>query len=172
MEMAEKLIRKDIEARRNFACKADDLCAVVQKFDGKVFNKRLETALREVYPVKVEQEFRWKSIGITGFIEDRMVQSDTVDKWGYHRTAYIKDFHIYVGIIQDAFDDDKRIIAKNIIDRIRSTADYYKKSADEMEDQLGRIDEITAECKRIYSERQKFLHETHPMIREYFNLEV
>lgn len=172
MKIEEKLIRKDIETRRDFVNKAEDLCAVVQKFDGKVFNKRLETALKEVYPVKVEQEFFWKSISITGFIEDRMVRSDEVDRWGYHRTEYIKDYHIYTGTIQEAYDDNKRIIAKNIIERIRSTADYYRRTADEMEEQLGRIDEIIAERRRIYAERQKFLNETNIMIREYFNLEV
>ena len=171
-ELAMKLVRKEIECKREFVSKAESLCEVVQKFDGKVFNKRLETAMKEVYPIRVEQEYFWKSISITGWIPDRMVQSDSVDKWGYHKTAYIKDDRIYVGIIRDAFDDDKRIIAETIIKAIRSTAEYYKESADKLEEQLGRIEEIIAERDRIYAEKQRFLHNTSGTLREYFGLEV
>ena len=171
-EMAIKLVRKEIECKREFANKAESLCEVVKKFDGKVFNKRLETAMKEVYPIHVEQEYFWKSISITGWIPDRMVQSDSVDKWGYHETAYIKDDRIYVGIIRDAFNDDKRIIAETIIKAIRSTAEYYKESADKLEEQIGRIDEIIAERDRIYAEKQRFLHNTSGTLREYFGLEV
>lgn len=171
-EMAIKLVQKEIECKREFVNKAESLCKVVQKFDGKVFNKRLETAMREVYPIRVEQEYFWKSISISGWIPDRMVQSDSVDKWGYHETAYIKDDRIYVGIIRDAFDDDKRIVAENIIKKIRDTADYYREFADKMEEQLNRIDEIIAERNRIYAEKQRFMNETSGTLREYFDLEV
>ena len=171
-EMAMKLVLKEIEAKRNFVNVAEKLCEIVQKFDGKVFNKRLETAMREVYPIKIEQEYFWKSISITGWIPDRMVQSDSVDKWGYHETAYIKDDRIYVGIIRDAFDDNKRIVAENIIKKIRDTADYYREFADKMEEQLNRIDEIIAERNRIYAEKQRFMNETSGTLREYFDLEV
>ena len=170
--MAIKLAKKDIEARRDFVSKAEALCDVVQKFNGKVFNKRLETAMREVYPVKVEHGFSWKSLSITGYVEDRMVRNDQADKWGYHRTEYIKEDRIYFGTTYDAFDDDKRIIAEAIIKQIRSTADYYRESADKMEEQLGRIDEIIAECKRINAEKSRFMHETNCTICEYFDLKV
>jgi len=172
MEMEMKLIQKEIKAKRDFANVAEKLCEVVQKFNGKVFNKRLETAMREVYPIKIEQEYFWKSISITGYIEDRMVQSDDVDKFGYHNTAYIKDCHIYVGIIRDAYDDDKRIVADNICEKIRSTAEYERKMADKIEEQIARIDEIKADCKRIREERNRFNHEVASQIIQYFNLEV
>ena len=171
-EMAIKLMRKEIECKREFVNKAEDLCAVVQRFDGKVFNKRLETAMKEVYPVKVEQEFFWKSISITGYVADRMVQSDDTDKWGYRKTAYIKNDRIYVGIIRDAFDDDKRINAEAIVKAIRSVAEYENATADKLEDQLNRIDEIEVECKRIRAERNRFLHDVSATVREYFDLEV
>lgn len=168
-EMAIKLARKEIEAKRDFCGKAEALCDVVRKFNGKVFNKRLETAMREIYPVSVEQGYTWKSITLKGWVYDRMVQSDDLDENGYHKwTAYIKNDEIYIGIIREAFDDDKRIIAENIIKNIRDTAAYLRKSADEMEDQLNRIDELDAEYQRIENERSRFLHDTNGTLHEYF----
>lgn len=169
-ELAIKLVQKEIEVRRDFADKAEALCEVVRRFNGKVFNKRLETAMKEVYPVKVEQEFTFGSISITGWIEDRMVRSDVANRMGHHEVAYLKDSHIYIGIIRDAFDSDKRIWAEAIVAKILATAEYEKKTADEMESQLARIDDIIAERKRIYEEQQKFTHNTNWSIQEYFDL--
>ena len=171
MGATEELIRKEIAAKRDFASKAEALCAVVQKFNGKVFNKRLETAMREIYPVRVEQEFSWKSISITGYIQDRMVYGEP-DSNGYRGALYIKNDKIYCGTIRDAFDDDKRIIADVICERIRKTAQYEEDTALVLENQLGRIDEIKAECKRLRDACDRFNHEVAYQIREYYGLKV
>lgn len=172
-EMAIKLARKEIEAKRDFCGKAEALCDMVRKFNGKVFNKRLETAMREIYPVSIEQGYTWKSITMKGWVYDRMVQSDDLDESGYHKwTAYIKNDTIYFGTIRDAFDDDKRIIAENIIKAIRDNAEYLRKSADVIEEQLNRIDEIDAEYQRIENERKKFLHDVNGTLMDYFGWEV
>ena len=172
-ELARKLVQKEIEVKRDFVNKAEDLCGIVKKFDGKVFNKRLETALKEVYYVRAEYDKTFGWLDITGYVQDRMVQSDSTDKWGYRDTAYIKDDKVYVvSCAKDALDADGRIIADNICEKIRQCAEYERNSADALENQLARIDEIKAECIRINNERDAFRRNTGAVIREYFRLEV
>ena len=172
-ELARKLVRKEIEAKRDFVAKAPLLCDVVRKFDGKVFNKRLETAMREVMHVVVNREKPWGWLEIIGYVDDRMVQSDIADKYGHRDCGYIKDDRIYmVSCAKDCIDEDGRIIAENICKRIYDEMARQKKYADNLEDQLDRISEIKADCERIRKEREKFVWETNAQIREYFNLEV
>lgn len=173
MEMAEKLVRKEIEVKRDFVSKAKALSDVVQKFDGKILNKRLETAMREVYPVRVEIEKDWNWVHVTGYIADRSVQSDDVDKWGYHSYAYIKDDRIYIAsCARNLTDENGRLYAEELIELIRDEAKRQKEYADKLEEQLGRIDEIKAECRRIHDECVAFAHNTSAQIREYYGLEV
>lgn len=172
-ELARKLCEKEIEAKRDFVSKAELLCGIVKKFDGKVLNKRLETAMREIYPVRIEHEkvFDWYSI--SALIPDRVVFSDVPDKYGHRDCAYIRDDRIYIAsCVRDIIDEDGRLIAENLIDRIRDTAKYYAESADQIEEQLGRIDVIKAEFARVRRERNKLVYETKPQIMEYFGLEV
>lgn len=171
--IAIKLVQKEIDTKRDFVTKAESLCEIIRKFDGKVFNKRLETALREVYPVRVEYDKVFGWLDITGYIPDRMVQSDEVDRHGYHPIAYIKDDRIYaVSCCKDALDDDGRIVAENIIAKMQATVDYLKESADTLEDQLADIEDIAKECYMIRAKIRDYNSYVKPQIRNYFDLEV
>lgn len=171
--MAEKLVRKEIEVKRDFVAKAPMLCDIVQKFDGKVFNKRLETALKEIMYIDCKNDKVMGWFEMTGYIQDRCVMSDEVDKWGGRDCAYIKDDRIYmVSCAKDCLTEDGRIIAENICKRIYDEMARQKTAADKLEEQLARIDEIEAQCKQINELKRKFDHDTLYQIRTYFGLEV
>ena len=173
MEMAKKLVQKEIDTKRDFVGKAESLYEIIRKFNGKIFNKRLETAMREVYPVRIQYDKVFNWLDITGYISDRMVQSDEVDRHGYHPVAYIKDDRIYmVSCCKDALDDDGRIVAENLIAKMQLTVNYLKESADELEKQLADIENIADECYEIRAKRNNYNNYVKAQIRDYFNLEV
>ena len=172
-ELARKLVEKEISVKEDFVRKTPAMIEIVRKFDGKVLNKRLETALRNVYHVtlKYDDIFGWWEL--TGWADDRMVQSKSADKNGNHDTAYIKNDRFYiVTSAKDLTDDDGRLIASRLIERISDEAERQRLYANQLRDQLGRIDELKAECARIRRARNDFVWYTNSQIREYFNLEV
>lgn len=171
--MAKKLVEKEIEQKKLFIDKCPEMVEVVRKFDGKVLNKRLETELRKVYHVRMEYDKTFNWWELIGYVDDRMVQSDEADKWGYRSCAYIKDDRFYIATCcRDLTDENGRLIADKLIEKIGAECDRQIAYVNSLRDQLSRIEEIKAECARIRRERSEFINNTHAMIREYFGLEV
>ena len=172
-ELARKLVEKEISAKEDFVRKAPAMIEIVRKFDGKVLNKRLETELRKVYYVTLKREdvFDWWEL--IGYVQDRMVQSDEVDRHGYHTTAYIKDDRIYIATCKkDLTDDNGRLIAENLIKYIEDEAKRQQTYANQLRSQLANIDELKAECARINRMKNDFVWKVNSQIKEYFGLEV
>lgn len=172
-ELARKLIEKEIEVKEDFVQKAPAMIEIVKKFDGKVLNKRLETALRDVYYVtlKKEEVFDWWEL--IGYAQDRMVQEDEADKYGHRQVAYIKDDRFYIATCKkDLTDDDGRLIADNLVKYIEDEAEWQKTYANQLRNQLANIDELKAECARIRRAKSDFTWKVNGQIREYFGLEV
>lgn len=172
-ELARKLCEKEIAVRREFAEKAEALCEVVRKFDGKVLNKRLETAMWEVYPVRISHDKDWGWVDLSGYIEDRMVQSDIPDKYGSRAVAYLKNDRVYIfSCKKDVIDAENRIIAERWCEEIMAEAQRLTDGAQKLEEQLKHLDEISAEARRIDAERRKWKMETRYEIQDYFGIEV
>ena len=172
-ELARKLVLKEAEVKEDFVKKCPAMIEIVRKFDGKVLNKRLETALREVYHITLKKEdiFGWWEF--LGYVDDRMVQEDAENDWGGHSVAYIKDDKFYIATCaKDIVDDDGRLIADKLIEYIEDEAKRQTNYANQLRSQLDRIEELKAECQRIRKMRDEFTHNTNSMVREYFGLEV
>lgn len=170
-EMAEKLMKKEIAARRDFASKEDAMIAVAEKFNGKVFTKRFETAMSEAYPCRIEMGYTFGWLEFKFYVADRMVQSDTADKYGYRSTAYIRNDNFRF-ISQNALNADKRIIAENVIESIKKEIRYYRESADKLERELATIDTIIAEHGRILKEMAEYNRNISGTTQEYFDLRL
>ena len=172
-ELARKLVLKEIEVKEDFVRKTPEMIEIVRKFDGKVLNKRLETALRNVYYVTLKRDdvFGWWEL--IGYVRDRMVQSDKLNHWGSHDVAYIKDDRFYIATCKkDMTDDDGRLIADNLIECFKREAEQQTLYANQLRYQLEHIDELKAEYVRINRARNEFTANTHSAIREYFGMEM
>lgn len=172
-ELARKLVQKEIEVKEDFVRKVPEMIEVVRKFDGKVLNKRLETALRNVYHVTLKHDdiFGWWEL--IGYADDRMVREDTENSWGGHNCAYIKDDRFYIATCKkDLTDENGRLIADKLIEYIEDEAKREQTYANQLRNQLANIDELKAECARINRMKNDFVWKVNSQIKEYFSLEV
>ena len=172
-ELARKLVQKEIDVKEDFVRKCTEMMEIVRKFDGKVLNKRLETALRNVYHVTLKHDdvFGWWEL--IGYADDRMVQEDEPDKYGHCGCAYIKDDRFYIATCKkDLTDDDGRLIADKLIEYIEDEAKRQQTYANQLRNQLAHIDELKAECARINRIKNDFVWKVNSQIKEYFGLEV
>ena len=172
-ELARKCVQKEIDVKEDFVRKAPEMIEIVRKFDGKVLNKRLETALRNVYHVTLKHDdvFGWWEL--IGYVQDRMVQEDAENSLGGHSCAYIKNDRIYIAMCaKDLTDDDGRLIADRLIEYIKEEAKRQQTYASQLRSQLANIEELKAECARINRIKNDFVWKVNSQIREYFGLEV
>ena len=172
-ELAKKLVQKEIDVKEDFVRKCPEMIEIVRKFDGKVLNKRLETALRNVYYVTLKHDdvFGWWEL--IGYANDRMVQEDELDQCGHRGCAYIKDDRFYIATCKkDLTDDDGRLIADKLIEYIEDEAKRQQTYANQLRNQLDHIDDLKAEAARIRRMKQDFVWKVNSQIKEYFGLEV
>lgn len=123
--------RAYIKAYRDAADLYPKIKKVIQSFDKKVFNKRLETALQNETGARV-------------FVENRPNMID-VHVYGGPRSTWIT-----LAILQkDDFVDGKRIDAGKLIESLTDHRNTLLKTAARYEKQIEEIDQIKIQIKQI-----------------------
>lgn len=175
-ENAKRLTEKQIELYERLLSYVPAIKEVVKKFDGKVLNSRLDTALKKVYNgascVKGSITGCWhlclydwddRSINVTHVNPITGTES--------HSCMYVEYNDICLAVFERDWCVDGRIVADRIIEEINQNAERYEKKVALMKEQLARIDEIIAEYERICDARYRFDRDTNYVIRRYYNLE-
>lgn len=122
--------RAYIKAYRDAAALYPKIKKVIQSFDKKVFNKRLETALQE-------------GTGARVFVENRLNLID-IHVYGPHSNW------ITLAILQkEDFIDGKRINAEKLIDSLTDHRNTLLKTAARYEKQIEEIDQVKEQIKQI-----------------------
>lgn len=141
----------------------EELKPVVTKFDNKVFNKRFNEALKTVYPyIRVEMQYT-----STQDILLCIPYYDFESKFDLHQVAGYNDYYLtrnlkfnitnnsLITYQKAATNEDKRIIAQNIVDALTDTQQYYKTQIEELQKALKQLDEykkIVDEINRLNKE--------------------
>ena len=151
----------------------DKIIPVIERFDGKQANKRLETALQQIdrnlYCRKSIYSDLWE---IKLYIEDRSV-TDTETKYG--NTYYIKDSEIWIASefsIDRFVDENGKWKSQTIVQRLRETQDVLKDKDNTIQEQLDDIDSLIDRYTEIKREIEEFNRMIDYSIREYFNLKI
>lgn len=122
--------RAYIKAYREAAALYPKIKKVIQSFDKKVFNKRLETALQE-------------GTGARVFVENRPNLID-IHVYGPHSNW------ITLAILQkDDFVDGKRINAEKLIESLTDHRNTLLQTAARYEEQIEQIDQVKEQLKQI-----------------------
>jgi len=175
-EQVKELVRKELEIKSRALAVFPKVREVIQKFDQKVFNKRLETALKEVDPnIRVHCEHNSFDIKYCAWeFEDRSI---TVD----HGAYYVKNDSVYIVAMcvqsgyddkQNAFDDDRRIMAKNMLANMDRIAGQINESIVSIDYDLHHIDDYRKRYNELMAaikDHNDFISYT---VRQYFDLEV
>ena len=170
-----RLCRMENRLHANAYELADKVAEVVRKYDGKVFTKRLGTALNQLDShIYVEAPYNSFNIKyVANSYEERSIRASNGD------TAYIDNNEVYIvglcKVSQDdhrALTDDNRIIADNIIKNIERMKKYHKETYNEVENQLAQVQFFKARKARITAEIEEHNDEVNYSVANYFDLTI
>ena len=122
--------RAYIKAYRDAAALYPKIKKVIQSFDKKVFNKRLETALQE-------------GTGARVFVENRPNLID-IHVYGPH-----SNWITLATLSKDDFIDGKRINAEKLIESLTENRNRLLQTAARYEKQIEEIDNVKEQIKQI-----------------------
>lgn len=179
-DTADKLIALEIENRRKAIELYPAVIETVKKFDGKVLNKRLETALQKINAnLRLEKsEYRFD---IRYRVENDHVSVPHQDYCGAEYVKYreigmcgciprFETENTYPNTPKSALNDDGRIVAENIIAALNAGKENLESAIVEMEEHSQKVDEYAAELDEL-AERMKSLQKKVPyLISEYYGL--
>ena len=170
-----RLTEKQIEVYETLLSCVPAIEEVVRKFDGKVANKRIETALQEIHHGiffrRNQNSENWE-LTITEW-ENRYVQGEP-DKSGYRGMHYVSQNTLYLAEEYSGhfMADGGRLIADKLIEQIERKRESYARDVETMKDQLYRVDSLIARRDEIYKMRHEFNNSINCFLEEYFNLKA
>lgn len=173
---------KQIKLYKDSLALCPKVMEVVKKFDGKVANKRLETALVEVDKGLRCHKSSYTDVWEIVFWTDDRCLNVKRKSWDGKRedwcAYYIKQNEDYIA--RDMFretygsftDDDGRWVAENICAQIKHHMETLEADIATYEAELRGVDYLEAERKRIKAEMDEFNHKVTWIGNEYFGLKI
>lgn len=178
-EDARNLVEIEIKNRKEALKLYDGIIEVVKKFDGKVLNKRFDTALKKVDGrLSYEREYSWLKIKMNVF-DSRSCKSVKKDSYGYSCTNYISDSYLMLNSLLYTYSynpddkvalDNERIISGNIIFALNKGRRQIEETIKELEESISKVDEWKNRLKEIENEMRKTMNEVPYIIREYYDI--
>ena len=175
-EIAKALTEKQIEVLESLLALVPTVKEVARKFDGKVLNKRFDTALSQATDGKA---VCWKKTYMDGYeiklweSTDRYISVPNAAN-NYAIAYYIKQEYIFLADsgwkTTDWLTEDGRIKASELCAWIDKNASGTAEEVKELKEQLDSVETYIAEFKRMKQERSEFERNTSYMLRSYFDL--
>ena len=178
-EDARNLVELEIQNRKEALKLYDGIIEVVEKFNGKVLNKRFETALKKFDErLSCNREYSWFEINMSVF-DNRCCKSVKKDSYGYSCTNYISSNYLrlnnlvytYTNNSKDkAMLENERIVASVLIEALNNGKKQMEDKIVELENSLEKVDEWKEKLKALENEMKKVMSEVPYIIREYYDI--
>lgn len=148
----------------------DKILDLVPKFDGKVVNKRFDTALKEI-DKSLSFSMRYNSFIIEMYKQDRSINRG--DSWSYLRDHSLCIIH---SSIQSAYNDGicqdgQHIVGANLVADIQKQKKYFEDNLVKLKNDIADIDSIQEVYKDIQQQKTSFNNNVSYMVREYFGFD-
>lgn len=173
-ELSIKLLEREIDIKKAALRYFDNVKKVVASFNGKIANKRLDTALKAI-DERLNFKMEYNSFRITFDDYDFNRRYVSIGEKG----AYIKNCSVNIAwsTISSAYgnsalDDERKIISYSVLKDIDAQEASIKREIAIMENQLAKIDEIIIRYDAITASIRQFNDEIDHDIREYFDLKI
>ena len=130
-ETDKRLVELEIANRELMLTMYDAIEETLKKFDGKIFSKRIETALKKNVSANIRVKREFNSIIIEFHFENRMVEYD-------NRVAYLKnssEYFAYMPAYSEQLDNEK-LVYSEVLKELEKTKEYLKESVDMMKTAL------------------------------------
>ena len=172
---AEALAKLHIEAKKTALSLVPAVAEVLQKFDGKQANKRLDTALK-----KIDNGLVFKMANNSFIVEWRIDKRDARKSDSPGIAIYIDDYAVTLlqasaqsyGSRGDGILDGGTINAALAIEWLEKYAAIIKESIETAEEQLGKVAEILAERESLKNKVEQHNKGISPILNRYFNLKI
>lgn len=178
-EDARNLVELEIQNRKEALKLYDGIIEVVQKFDGKVLNKRFDTALKKVDErLSCNREYSWFEINMNVF-DNRSCKSVKKDSYGYSCTNYITDNYLRLNNLvythsynprDNVMLDNERIISSVLIEALNKCKEQMENKIKELENSIDKVDEWKNKLKALQIEMEEVMKEVPYIIREYYDI--
>ena len=145
-----------------------DVIPVIQKFDGKVLNKRLDTAMATVLPKGMSA--KWITWCDMFTIEFHFM--DNYYKDGQYSVDYTENREAtvrcgrYTDVFETTASGNWKIKAEPIINKLNERADVMESRAAAIHEAIAKADEIVAEAQAAVDPLIQFNHKYDSEIRE------
>lgn len=179
-EDARNLVELEIKNRKEALELYSKVIEVVEKFDGKVLNKRFETALKKVDSrLSYEREHSRFKIKMNVY-DSRSCKSVKKDSLGYSCTNYIYYNYLTLNSYVETYTYDKdkksmldneRIVSSVLIDALNKGKTSMEEHIKELEESLDKVTEWKEKLESLKSEMEKTMREIPYLIKEYYNLD-
>lgn len=178
-EDARNLVELEIKNRKEALELYSKVIEVVEKFDGKVLNKRFETALKKV-DERLSFDRKYSSFEIQMSVFDsRSCKSVNKDDLGYSCTNYIANNYLILNGYLPTYSYnpnekvllyDERIISSVLIESLNIGKKYMEETIVSLEESLNKVTEWKKRLLEIKDEMEKTMKEVPYIIREYYDI--
>ena len=153
------------------ALSSNEVMAVLEKWQGKKYNKRLETALKNIdahfyvntqFSFYLEYNFYPQN--------ERSFKDETTEHW-----IYIDNYkHTIRMLTKSSWGEGEKIVAEDIAEQVLKIAKYYQEQYEKINNQLLNINELISEYLEIVKKYNEFEEKVDADIRAEFkfNLQV
>lgn len=157
------------------ALKNKDVQEVLKKWSGKVYTKRLETALK-----KIDEHFYvdtrygyYLEYNFYGQFE-RSFKHEYVNYKGEpdYRWIYIEHSHSLCMLTKSSILEDRNIICDDIGEQLLKVAEYYERKYNNITEQLKNINETIEKYKSIIESLNNFINDIDSDIKAEFKFDV
>jgi len=183
LSVALELARKQVKLYEDALVLCPKIMEVVKKFDGKVANKRLGTALIEVNRGiscrKASYTEEWE---IVFYTSDRSLNVKSKNWRGVEtsNTYYIAQSELYIANdinyniekYGSFTDDNGRWKADNICKQITARMETFKEYIRDFEEEISNVDDMKKEKERIKKEIEAYNKKVSWLGNEYFELKI
>lgn len=175
---ARNLVELEIQNRKAALKLYDGIIETVKKFDGKILNKRFETALKKV-DERLSYDRRYSCFEINmNLFDNRCVKSVKKDDLGYSCVNYISDNYLrlntyletYSNTNGKSFLDNERIVSSVLIESLENGKAQIEKDIDRLESSIDKVDVWKERLKSLEAEIEKTMKEIPYIIRDYYDI--
>lgn len=177
-EDAKNLVLLEVENYKKVLELYNPVIEVAEKYDGKILNKRFETALRKVND-SLRVDMSGKKLSIDFYLTNRGIKSTTHEHWNYINKSYItmNEYTERCAYEWESLDGkslcadhENRLIASVLVESLNKHREYIKGRIETLEEKLNKVDEYKNQLEELKTQMEKITKDIPYEIRNYFEL--
>lgn len=177
-EAKKSLVELEVANRKYVLTLYDRIIEVVKKFDGKVLNKRLENALKEIDDNLSANVEYGNSLYIKLYCRNDMVRGSSSCYYITNREIYLNSYAVTLDNKRDSnsiivYDEkfNMRLNADTLIEKLVNRRKDIEKEIAEIEEKHSKVEEYEHTLETLREQITKTCNEIPAVIKDYYSLQ-